>query len=109
MRWKRQLRSRKSIPSSSGRSIKMADWFLEPRRNKSGIRRTMLAAGVYLMAGVCATAAAPDSGRVTAVRFWSLGDVTRIAIEVSSEFTYKSSRLSNPERLFYDIHGARPE
>lgn len=68
----------------------------------------MLAAGVFVMTGVCATAAAPDSGSVTAVRFWSLGDVTRIAIEVSSDFTFKYNHLSDPERLFFDIHGARP-
>jgi N-acetylmuramoyl-L-alanine amidase len=87
----------------------MADWFSEPRSNKSGIRRTMLAAGVFVMTGVCAIAAAPDSGRVTAVRFWSLGDVTRIAIEVSSDFTFKYNHLSDPERMFFDIHGARPD
>ena len=69
----------------------------------------MLAAGVFVMTGVCATAAAPDSGKVTAVRFWSLGDVTRIAIEVSSDFTFKYNHLSDPERLFFDIHGARPD
>jgi len=69
----------------------------------------MLAAGVFVMTGVCATAAAGDSGRVTAVRFWSLGDVTRIAIEVSSDFTFKYNHLSGPERLFFDIHGARPD
>jgi len=68
-----------------------------------------LAAGVFVMTGVCATAAAPDSGRVTAVRFWSLGDVTRIAIEVSSDFTFKYNHLSDPERLFFDIHGAHPD
>ncbi len=69
----------------------------------------MFAAGVFLMTGVCAAAAAPDSGKVTAVRFWSLGDVTRIAIEVSSDFTFKYNHLSDPERMFFDIHGARPD
>ena len=49
------------------------------------------------------------TGKVTAVRFWSLGDVTRVAIEVSSEFHYKSQRLTNPDRLFFDIQGAKPE
>jgi len=87
----------------------MAGWFSEPRKNNSGIRRTLFAAGVFLVAGVCSFAAGPDSGTVTAVRFWSLGDVTRIAIEVSSDFTYKHSQLPNPERLFFDIHGARPQ
>jgi N-acetylmuramoyl-L-alanine amidase len=69
----------------------------------------LLAAGVFVMTGVCTTAAAPDSGKVTAVRFWSLGDVTRIAIEVSSDFTFKYNHLSEPERMFFDIHGARPD
>ncbi len=68
-----------------------------------------MAAGVFVMSGVCAVAAAPDSGKVTAVRFWSLGDVTRIAIEVSSDFTFKYSHLTDPERMFFDIHGARPD
>ena len=46
---------------------------------------------------------------MTAVRFWSLGEVTRVAIEVSAEFRYKSDRLTNPDRLFFDIQGARPQ
>ena len=49
-----------------------------------------------------------DTGKVTAVRFWSLGDVTRISIEVSSDFKYRSDRLPDPDRLFFDIQGARP-
>ena len=85
----------------------MPDRLSKPRKNNSGIRRAFLAACVFLTAGVYSPAAAPDSGKVTAVRFWSLGDVTRIAIEVSSDFTFKYSELPNPERLFFDIHGAR--
>ena len=38
-----------------------------------------------------------------------MGDVTRVAIEVNSEFQFKSDRLPNPDRLFYDIQGAKPE
>ena len=45
---------------------------------------------------------------VTAVRSWSLGDVTRIAIEVSGDFTFRSDRLHNPERVYFDILNARP-
>jgi N-acetylmuramoyl-L-alanine amidase len=48
------------------------------------------------------------TGKVTAVRFWSLGEVTRVAIEVSSDFKYRHDRLPNPDRLFFDIQGARP-
>src|SRR5215471_1172235 len=45
---------------------------------------------------------------VTAVRSWSLGDVTRIAIEVSGDFEFRTDRLHNPERVYFDILGARP-
>src|ERR1700693_3215619 len=45
---------------------------------------------------------------ITAVRFWSLGDVTRIAIESDGEFSVHSDRLDNPDRLFFDLAGAKP-
>jgi N-acetylmuramoyl-L-alanine amidase len=45
---------------------------------------------------------------VTAVRFWSLGDVTRIAIESDGDFSIRSDRLENPDRLFFDLVGAKP-
>ena len=87
----------------------MSDRFPKPRKSNPGNRAALLAAGVFLLAGVCSAAAAPDSAKVIAVRFWSLGDVTRIAIEVSSDFTFKYSQLTAPERMFFDIHGARPQ
>ncbi|MCU1233216.1 MAG: N-acetylmuramoyl-L-alanine amidase [Candidatus Solibacter sp.] len=45
---------------------------------------------------------------VTAVRNWSLSDVTRIAIEVSGDFHFKTDRLHNPERIYFDILNSRP-
>ena len=48
-------------------------------------------------------------GRVADVRFWSLGEVTRVAIEVDAEFEYKSDRLNNPDRLFFDIANVKPQ
>lgn len=40
---------------------------------------------------------------VTSVRFWSLSQATRVALEVSSEVKYRSEKLSNPDRLFVDL------
>jgi N-acetylmuramoyl-L-alanine amidase len=45
---------------------------------------------------------------VTAIRNWSLPEVTRIAIEVSGDFHFKTDRLHNPERIYFDILNARP-
>jgi N-acetylmuramoyl-L-alanine amidase len=69
--------------------------------------RSRLAAS-FLFAGVVCSAAA-TTNKVSAVRFWSLGELTRVAIEVSGEFKYKSERLTNPDRLFFDVEGAKPE
>ena len=49
-----------------------------------------------------------ESAKVTAIRYWSLSDVTRVAVEVSSEFRFKLDHLPDPERLFFDIPGAKP-
>lgn len=45
---------------------------------------------------------------VRAVRFWSLEEVTRVAIETEEAVQYRWERLSNPDRLFFDILDAVP-
>ncbi len=67
----------------------------------------MIAAGACIAAACGVLAAEPL--RVTAVRHWSLGDATRIVVEVSGEFSYHWGRLSKPERVYFDILGARPD
>ena len=89
----------------------MADCTSRPYRERS--RRGIAIVGALLVAGTLCLAADKgsdaDAVRVTAVRYWSLGDTTRIAIEVSAEFRFKYERLQNPDRLFFDIFGTRPE
>jgi len=45
---------------------------------------------------------------VTGVRHWSLADATRVSIEVSGDFNFRSARLHNPERIYFDILNSRP-
>src|SRR5579863_3870796 len=45
---------------------------------------------------------------VTAVHYWSLADTTRIAIEITGDALYRSDRIENPGRIFFDFAGARP-
>lgn len=51
--------------------------------------------------------AAPALVSVTSVRFWSLGNTTRVAVELSGETKFKFEKLANPDRLFIDIADAR--
>jgi N-acetylmuramoyl-L-alanine amidase len=83
-------------------------------RNLHGDNRARRVAALLLVAlGFAVTktsAAEPEEAahHVTAVRFWSLGGVTRIAIETDGDFQVKSDRLDNPDRLFFDLTGTRP-
>lgn len=45
---------------------------------------------------------------VTGVRHWSLADATRVAVQVSGDFAFRSGRLHKPERVYFDILNARP-
>ncbi|PYT24698.1 MAG: hypothetical protein DMG57_27665 [Acidobacteria bacterium] len=45
---------------------------------------------------------------VTAIRYWSLPDVTRVAVEISGEVRLRSDHVQNPDRVFFDFLGASP-
>ena len=51
--------------------------------------------------------AEPPVLSVSAVRFWSLDDVTRVAIEISGEFTFATDRIPDPDRVFFDIRNSQ--
>ena len=64
--------------------------------------------GLAVLAAVFGQTLRADSVRVNAIRFWTYEEATRIAVEISGEFTYRSERLHNPERIFFDIRNSRP-
>ena len=74
------------------------------RRSIKRIPIPMLA----LLAASAGQAAGAEILQVSAVRFWSLSEATRVVIAVSGEFEYHSERAHDPERVFFDILGSRP-
>ncbi|HYO82879.1 MAG TPA: N-acetylmuramoyl-L-alanine amidase [Bryobacteraceae bacterium] len=48
---------------------------------------------------------APAQNTVTAVRHWTLNDVTRVVVETTADFTFAKDRVPNPDRLFFDLSG----
>jgi len=74
-----------------------------PRSNNR--LRAILSSFLTLAPVVCV---GQSPSKVTAVRFWSTGDSTRVAIEVSAEFKYKYDQLASPPRLFFDVQDSRP-
>jgi len=86
-------------------SMNMAGCISERRWNK--IRSFLLLSGA-LLALTAMPCLAAGANTVKDVRYWSVGDVTRVAVEVSGEFSFKSDRLSNPDRVYFDIPNAVP-
>ena len=67
-----------------------------------------LVAAWVMLAG-CLAAQTPGYLYLSGIRAWSLGDATRIAIEVSGESVYRHDRLANPDRIYIDLSGVRPQ
>ncbi len=53
---------------------------------------------------LCAEASAAPVA-LTSVRVWSVGPVTRIAIQLTGDVTFKRDQILQPPRLFLDLHG----
>src|SRR5438105_3115931 len=71
---------------------------LDKRRLKVGGSQDWLphlVCGVFLLASALWAGDPAETHHVTAVRFWSLGDVTRIAVETDGQFVLHSDRLDN--------------
>jgi len=82
-----------------------------PRKQQVGVcpsaRRRAVALLLLAVSGAIA-ANVGEPHHVTAVRFWSLGAVTRIAIQTDGDFQLKTDHLDNPDRIFFDLSGTKP-
>src|SRR5438445_13709000 len=70
------------------------------------MRQTLIP--TLLLAPLCLAQHPSQQLEVTAVRFWTFAEVTRIAIETNGEFRFRSDRLDNPDRLFFDLLATKP-
>ena len=44
---------------------------------------------------------------VSGIRHWSTPTYTRVAIDLGTEVEYEAARVPSPDRIFFDLHGAR--
>src|SRR5882757_5965997 len=65
------------------------------------------AAGLFAVLPHLYAQSSPPPHAVTAVRFWSLTDTTRVVIETTDEFEFRSDHVPNPDRLFFDLLGTK--
>jgi N-acetylmuramoyl-L-alanine amidase len=71
---------------------------------------TNTAQGQPVLTGAVRAAAQEHHGPlplVTNVRHWSTPVYTRVAIDLQDQVAYEAARVPNPDRIYFDLHGAR--
>ena len=74
------------------------------RDNPQGIAPTLAAS-----AGNPADADLPPSGtpQVTSIRSWNAENYTRIVVDLQGAIKYESARITNPDRIYFDLYSAK--
>src|SRR5438445_1421173 len=79
-----------------------------PRSSSLGTAAGGAAAGGTAARGAAAGGTAPDQdSQVSRVRIWNADNYTRIIIELGSRAKYQAARISDPDRIYFDIRNAR--
>jgi N-acetylmuramoyl-L-alanine amidase len=100
------LESRQVVPSSHPASPVIAN----PQQPSMMRSPTDAAEGQPMLTGAVRTAAQEHHGvlpLVTNVRHWSTPVYTRVAIDLQEQVQYEAARVPNPDRIYFDLHGAR--
>jgi len=95
---------------------RMATWHHSAARRGAGQRASARGGSSRSSAQACLWAllavaclgiiAAPlRAGALHEIRYWSLGEVTRVVVQVDGEFSLKWNRLEGPPRAFFDLPG----
>ena len=82
-------------------TIKLTTKFTERLR----ILNLILFAGIYFFLSSLSLADAKVD--VNEIRYWSYPEYTRVVISLSDSAEFTKSRLSNPDRLYFDIRNSR--
>ncbi len=79
-----------------------------PRSSSLGTAAGGAAAGGTAAGAAAAGEAAPEQdSEVSRVRIWNADNYTRIIIELGSHAKYQAARISDPDRIYFDIKNAR--
>ncbi len=77
-------------------------------RTAAGIAAAGAALGGASATSAATSAAEPEQGsEVSRVRVWNADNYTRIIIELGGKAKYQAARISDPDRIYFDIENAR--
>jgi N-acetylmuramoyl-L-alanine amidase len=79
-----------------------------PQPSSFGIAAATATAGGTSAGGAVPDGAEPGQGsEVSRVRIWNADNYTRIIIELGGRAKYQAARISDPDRIYFDIENAR--
>ena len=90
----------------------------EPSRQRQGAAQAATAAKPTAERATGNEASTPAGGallgerpskivEIINIRHWATPSYTRVVIELSGPVQYQAARIANPDRIFFDLHGAR--
>lgn len=90
----------------------------EPSRQRKGAAQAATAAKPAAERATGNEASTPAGGallgerpskivEIINIRHWATPSYTRVVIELSGPVQYQAARIANPDRIFFDLHGAR--
>ena len=71
-------------------------------------QRTLLAVVLAFACWGKTKPALVSPSRLEAIRFWSFGNVTRVAIQTEGSYHLTTDQIPKPSRLYFDLNGLRP-
>src|SRR5882724_3092661 len=76
-----------------------------PRHSRLAFAATLL---IPILLVPIAGGQAASPSHVEGIRFWSFGDVTRIAVETEGDYKLSTEQIENPARVYFDLSGLHP-
>ncbi len=71
------------------------------------LQAAVLVLAFFVFVGAASAAFAAEKIDISDIRFWSYPDYTRVVVTLSDTPDYTKNRLSNPDRLYFDIKNSQ--
>jgi N-acetylmuramoyl-L-alanine amidase len=76
-------------------------------RKKGPVFRLSAMIGLFLPCFLLSAVQASETATVKNIRYWSSQGYTRVVIDLSNHVEFVKNRLSNPDRLYFDLKNAK--
>jgi len=74
---------------------------------ESGIKKILKYFTILILCLLTATSLAFEKVDVKGIRYWSSGDYSRVVVDLSGRIEFSKNRISDPDRIFFDLKNAR--